>query len=98
VVPPGREHVFHQYTVRLPGTGERDRVLGRLKARGVGARVYYTRPIHTEPAFAGRLGSLPALPETERACSEVLSLPVYPSLTESERAFVVEAFNAAVAR
>ncbi len=95
-VPAGYGHVYHQYTVRVPEGVDRDAVLERLNERGVGARVYYPLPIHRQPVFARR----PAyqgldLPETERATREVMSLPVHPSLTDEERAYVVAEVNAA---
>ena len=81
-------HVFHQYTIRVPGH-DRDRFAQELADRGVGSGVYYPTPVHRLPAY-----HLPMdLPETERAAREVLSLPVYPSLTEAERDHVVAAVN-----
>jgi len=96
VVPEGYGPVYHQYTVRVPEEVDRDQVLKRLNERGVGARVYYPLPIHRQPVFARR----PAyqnldLPETERATREVLSLPVHPSLTDEERAYVATEVNLA---
>jgi perosamine synthetase len=95
-VPPGFHHVYHQYTVRVPAA-LRDQLVARLNERGVAARVYYRRPIHREPLFQQRREYRKLdLPETERASSEVLSLPVYPGLTEAERAYVVEAVAASL--
>lgn len=94
--PAGREHVYHQYTVRVPEGADRDAVLKRLNERGVGARVYYPLPIHRQPVFARRPEYQNiSLPETERATREVLSLPVHPLLTDEERAFVAAEVNAA---
>jgi dTDP-4-amino-4,6-dideoxygalactose transaminase len=88
---PGRDPVFHQYTVRVPA-GLRDPLAAHLDACGIDARVYYARPIHEEPAFRGRLaGQRLELPETLRACREVLSLPVHPGLNETELERVVAA-------
>lgn len=77
---PGSEHVFHQFTVRIAG-GRRDALRTHLERRGIGARVYYPHPLHTLPLF----GESPvrALPETERAADEVLSLPIWPALSEA---------------
>lgn len=76
---PGAVHVFHQYTVRIPGA-ERDAFAAELTRRGVGNGVYYPTPIHRLPSFALELD----LPNTEIAAAEVLSLPVHPSLTQDE--------------
>ncbi len=70
-------HVFHQFTVRVE---QRDDVAARLKDRGIGTGVYYPIPVHRLPAFDLDLD----LPETARACREVLSLPVHPGLLEGD--------------
>lgn len=87
-VAPGAIHVYHQYTIRVVGQ-DRDRFASELSKRGVGSGVYYPVPNHQLPAFNINLD----LPETTRAASQVLSLPVYPSLSEKDREFVVTAVN-----
>jgi dTDP-4-amino-4,6-dideoxygalactose transaminase len=92
VVPPvaeGAEHVYHQYTIRVPGQ-DRDEFAAALQERGVGSGVYYPVPNHRLPSFGLTLD----LPETERAAREVLSLPVHPALSEADLERVVEAVNA----
>ena len=92
VVPPvadGAVHVYHQYTIRTPGH-ERDAFVAALAERGVGSGVYYPTPVHRLPSFGLSLD----LPATEQVAGEVISLPVYPSLSERERERVVEAVNA----
>jgi dTDP-4-amino-4,6-dideoxygalactose transaminase len=84
------------YTVRVLG-GRRDAVRRFLADRGVDTGVYYPRPLHHEPALA-RFGVRERdLPHCERAAQEVLSLPLYPELSEAQRAYVVEALHAALA-
>jgi len=85
---PGCFHVYHQYTVRIPD-GSRDEFAAQLSARGVGSGVYYPIPNHRLPSFDVNRD----LPETEKAAAEVLSLPVYPSLTEAELETVIAAVN-----
>ncbi len=87
-VRPGYTHVFHQYTVRI--RGDRDRAVEELRARGVGTGVYYPLPVHQQPLYR-QMGYDDTLPEAERACREVLSLPVHPALTEDDLKTVVEA-------
>ncbi|MBO9050203.1 MULTISPECIES: DegT/DnrJ/EryC1/StrS family aminotransferase [Curtobacterium] len=85
---PRAEHVFHQYVVRVPS--DRDGFAAALRSEfGIGTGVYYPTPVHRLPSFAHDLD----LPETERAASEVLALPVYPTLTLSQLDRVVEAVN-----
>jgi dTDP-4-amino-4,6-dideoxygalactose transaminase len=84
----GCSHVFHLYVVRCP---KRDALQTHLKQRGIGALVHYPVPIHLQPAYRGRLCAEGALPETEKAAREVLSLPMYPELTDAQQAAVVKA-------
>jgi len=92
VAPPtadGAVHVFHQYTIRVTDH-DRDRFAEELASRGVGSGVYYPTPIHRLPSFNLDLD----LPTTEHVAGQVLSLPVYPSLTENELETIVTAVNA----
>ena len=73
-------HVYHQYVVR---SGERDALKERLRANGVGTLIHYPVPIHLQPAYRNR-SVAEALPETERAAKEVLSLPMFPQLTDEQ--------------
>lgn len=86
---PGAVHVYHQYTVRVVGQ-DRDAFAAELTKRGVGSGVYYPTPIHRLPSFELELD----LPVTEQATKEVLSLPVYPSLSDTELETIVETVNA----
>jgi len=84
------EHIFHQYTVRAE---RRDALLEHLRARGIGCAVYYPLGLHLQPCFAD-LGYRPgALPETEAASREVISLPIYPELTPAAQDAVVAAIR-----
>jgi len=74
-------HVYHLYVIRC---SERDELQTWLKARGVGTLIHYPVPIHLQPAYRGRLRGGDNLPETERAAHQVLSLPMYPELSELE--------------
>ncbi len=86
-VLPNRLHVFHQYTVRVP---QREEVQKRLAAAGVPSMVYYPVSICLQPMYR-HLGYKPGdLPETDRACQEVLSLPIYPELDSAQQAHVAE--------
>ncbi|MEW5854728.1 MAG: DegT/DnrJ/EryC1/StrS family aminotransferase [Myxococcota bacterium] len=87
---PGRHHVFHQYTIRLPKG--RDAAVEQLAGRGVGVGVYYPRPIHQQSYYL-ELGYRDSLPNTERAAVEVLSLPVRPDLTPEDIEHIVLSVN-----
>src|SRR5262249_11723034 len=78
----GVEHVYHQYVILCD---RRDQLREHLRQQGVGALVHYPAPIHLQPAYQNRLtvhgGTLPV---TESAARQVLSLPMYPQLTDAQ--------------
>jgi dTDP-4-amino-4,6-dideoxygalactose transaminase len=85
---PGREHVWHLFVVRHP---ERDRLLKELHARGVGAGIHYPIPIHLQEAYRGIRTFPEGAPVSTRLSAEVLSLPLYPEMTEEQVTRVAEA-------
>jgi perosamine synthetase len=95
VVPPvldGAEHVYHQYTIRVPDG--RDAFVAALRdEHQIGSGVYYPIPNHRLPSLAPYAPELD-LPETERAALEVVSLPVHPSLSAGDLDRIVAAVNA----
>jgi dTDP-4-amino-4,6-dideoxygalactose transaminase len=85
-------HVWHHFVVRVPG-GKRDALRAHLAAREIETEVYYPTPLHLQPCFQS-LGYKPGdLPEAERACAEVLALPVHPDLSEPQLDHVVAAIR-----
>ena len=81
-------HPFYMYVVRSP---RRDAIKAHLEARGIGCGIHYPKALHQQPAYA-RLGYAAGdLPRTERATAEVLSLPLYPELTDAQQDEVVAA-------
>ena len=85
---PANDHIFHQYTIRVP---QRDELQAHLKAKGIGHSVYYPLALHLQPCFeylGYRRGSLPA---AEAAMESVISLPIYPELTEQQQDMVIAA-------
>jgi dTDP-4-amino-4,6-dideoxygalactose transaminase len=81
VVIPSRTHVFHQYTIRVP---KRAHVQNVLANAAIATAIYYPTPIHLQPIYHSLGYKLGDLPETEKAANEVLSLPIYPELTEAQ--------------
>ncbi|MEI6648123.1 MAG: DegT/DnrJ/EryC1/StrS family aminotransferase [Actinomycetes bacterium] len=90
-VAPNTTHSYHQYTIRIPGGSatKRDAFMAGLTEKGVGSGVYYPTPIHRLPSFNLELN----LPETELVIKECLSLPIHPSLSQSDLETIVSAVN-----
>lgn len=84
MVPPGREHVYHQYTVALPGGCDRDAVISGLQARGIGAGVYYPRLVWDYACYReDRRVHRDPTPRAAALVSRILSLPVHPGVGEN---------------
>ncbi len=90
---PGVRHVYHLYVIRVKG---RDEVLARLESKGVEAGVHYPIPLHRQPAYRGLVPAGLSLPVTERLVGEIVSLPMYPELTDEQISYVAEAVKEAV--
>ena len=87
---PHDGHVQHLYAVRSPDRGA---LAGHLAERGIGSGVHYPWPLHRQDAFAGRCRISGDLTITERCCREVLSLPLYPEMTDGNVEAVIAAVN-----
>jgi dTDP-4-amino-4,6-dideoxygalactose transaminase len=95
IVPEGRTHVFHLYTI---GVGDgRDEIVASLRAAGIGADVYYPIPVHRQGYIRER-GIVAELPVTDEAVATTLALPIFPGLTDDEQSTVIEATREAVRR
>ena len=86
VEPSSGRHVFHQYTIRAL---DRDRLHLALEAEGIRTAIYYPLPLHLQRCFASLGGKEGDCPEAERAAREVLSLPIFPEITEEQQQRVV---------
>lgn len=92
-VSPQVKHVFHQYTVRIKD-GKRNDVMNFLNQEGIGTGIHYPVPIYKQELYQN-LGYNDKCPETEKAASEVLSLPVHPSLSVEDLETIVISLEAA---
>ncbi|HEX2206247.1 MAG TPA: DegT/DnrJ/EryC1/StrS family aminotransferase [Longimicrobium sp.] len=90
----GVEHVWHLFVVRHP---ERDRLMAELHARGIGAGVHYPIPIHEQAPYAGIRTVPESAPVSTMLSRQILSLPLYPEMTEAQVAEVAAAVRACAA-
>jgi dTDP-4-amino-4,6-dideoxygalactose transaminase len=88
---PGNHHVYNQYTLRVE---RRDELRAYLAERGIGTGLYYPLGLHLQPCFSSLGGGKGDLPATERLTAEVVSLPIFPELTEGQLSEVGEAIRA----
>ncbi len=88
VEPAGTYHVYHQYTIAI---AYRDRLHQYLTDCGIGSAIYYPVPLHLQPVYSSLGYSHGDFPEAEAASRQVLSLPMFPELTDEEVNVVVAA-------
>jgi dTDP-4-amino-4,6-dideoxygalactose transaminase len=89
-VAPNNVHVYNQYTLRVD---RRDELREYLGGRGIGSGLYYPKGLHLQECFASLGGREGALAVTERLTREVVSLPIFPELTEDQVLEVGEAIR-----
>jgi dTDP-4-amino-4,6-dideoxygalactose transaminase len=93
VAPPGVRHAYHLFAVRVPN---RRAVYEAMHAAGIGVQVHYV-PIYKHSLYADGSRSGADFPETERAYDGLLSLPIYPALTDADQDRVVEVLERCLA-
>jgi dTDP-4-amino-4,6-dideoxygalactose transaminase len=85
---PGNFHVYNQYTIRV---SRRDDLRAYLKDKGVGTEIYYPVPMHLQNCYKELGHKKGSFPVSEQAAEEVLSLPIYAELSDSQLTYVVDA-------
>ena len=87
-IDPANESIYNQYTLRA---ARREDLQAHLKEKGIGSAIYYPLSLHLQPCFEYLGYKRGAYPESEKATREVISLPVYPELAQSQLDEVIEA-------
>lgn len=82
---PDYEHAFHLYVIRLK---DRNRLADYLSRKGISTAMHYPIPIHLQPAYKNLGYKRGDFPVAEKLADEILSLPMYPELTESEIKYI----------
>jgi len=91
---PGVRHVYHLYVIRVKN---RDDVLAHLNSKGIGAGIHYPIPLHRQPAYVQQGYGEAVFPETEAVVDEIISLPLYPELTDEQINYVCDALKESLA-
>jgi len=87
IIPSYAFHVFNQYTIRAK---KRNKLQTHLKKYDIPTQIYYPYPLHLQPAFKYLKYKKGDLPETEKSCEEVLSLPIYPELSKKQQDYIIK--------
>jgi len=80
-VAEGNKHIYHQYTIAAP---KRDQLQKFLADSGISSAIFYPKPLHLQQCFSNLGYKASDMPIAEKVCEEVLSLPIYPELTEEQ--------------
>ncbi|MEM2896085.1 MAG: DegT/DnrJ/EryC1/StrS family aminotransferase [Candidatus Bathyarchaeia archaeon] len=91
--PEGRKHSWYLYTVRLKGVNvaKRNKVVEKLRAKGIEASVYYESPVHLLPFYEEKFGYKKGMyPESEKASRQVFSLPIHPKVSDEDVEYMEE--------
>lgn len=92
------ESVYHLFVIRLENHDVRESLARHLKEKGIETGIHYPVPNHLQPAVVERFGKQPPLPRTEDYVKRMLSIPMFPSLTETEVIAVSDAIKSFLAR
>jgi dTDP-4-amino-4,6-dideoxygalactose transaminase len=90
---PDSQHVYHLYVVRARSADERDALESFLEEHGVGTGIHYPVPVHEQESYSDLDFDSVSLPVTEQVCTEILSLPMFPELTEEQQLHVADVIN-----
>lgn len=93
---PESKHVYHQYTIMLDPAVDRATFIEQLRDRGVGAGIYYPKPLHAYPHIEKLGYKIGDFPITEDTANRVVSLPVHPAVSEQDVDIIIKAVKEAL--
>ena len=96
VIASNRNHVYHQYTLKIKEG--RDRVQAALKEKGIPSAIYYPAPLYTQSIYQAYKSQKEDYAITESLCNSVLSLPMHTELNEDMQRHIVDAFKSALVK
>lgn len=79
------KHIYHLYVIRVK---EREKLMQYLKSKNIATGIHYPIPIHLQEAYSFMEKKKETFPKTEEAASEILSLPMYPEISEEQVEYV----------
>lgn len=94
--PAEKEYAAHPYYMYVIRTGKRDGLMAKLKEKGIECGIHYPVPLHLQPAYAYLGLKKGDLPVTERVTGEILSIPLYPEMSETEQQTVIDGVLAGI--
>jgi UDP-2-acetamido-2-deoxy-ribo-hexuluronate aminotransferase len=83
---PGSYHIWHQYSILIQA--DREKVIARLKEKGIPSNIYYPVPLHLQPAYLSYGGKKGDFPHTEYAAGHILALPMHSEMTHEDIAYI----------
>lgn len=86
-VPSYNKHVFHLYVVQVE---QRNKVINYLKSEGIQTMIHYPTPLHLQKAYTNLGYKKGDFPVSEALCNKVVSIPIYPELTEQQVSYVCD--------
>ena len=90
ISPPGYEHIYQMYTIRLPNQSIRENLQKYLKEKKIFSKVYFN-PIHLTDYYMEKFSTKKGmLPVTEKISEQVLTLPIYPNMTSEEKEYLCD--------
>ncbi len=92
-VMPDARHVYHIYCIQV-ATERRDEILSALNAKGIGAGIHYPVPVHLQPAMTHRGWNLGDFPIAEAVANSIISLPIYPEMSDAQIDYIIETLKA----